>query len=227
MKILSYFLENYDNIIVFDTETTGLSYRRDDVIEFACIHIKNKREIKAHDWLISLDRPIPQKIVELTSITDEMLASRGVDRHRLAEYIAGTLLSGERVLMIAHNVAFDVNFTRSYLRKEGFEVDWSRIDVLDTLTVFKDRHPFPHKLSNAISAYGLSDVAENSHRAIDDVKALLMVFEKMSEESDDIIKYINLIGYNPRYGIREQDRLPNAEYRPQSYDSTVKLYNCR
>ena len=44
---------------------------------------------------------------------------------------------------------------------------------LDTVTVYKDRRAFPHKLENAITEYGLANKVKNSHRAIDDVKALL------------------------------------------------------
>lgn len=75
------------------------------------------------------------------------------------------------------------------------------VDWLDSLTVYKDRRPYPHKLANAILAYGLEDKVQNSHRAIDDVLALFEVLKAMDAERDDLASYVNLFGYNPKYGV--------------------------
>ena len=42
---------------------------------------------------------------------------------------------------------------------------------------------------------------QNSHRAIDDVLATVAVLQAMWEERDDLLRYINLFGYNARYGL--------------------------
>ena len=74
-------------------------------------------------------------------------------------------------------------------------------DKLDLLTVYKDRHSYPHKLCNAIEVYGLSGKVVNSHRAIDDVLATVEVMKAMELERADLECYVNLFGFNPKYGI--------------------------
>ena len=94
--------------------------------------------------------------------------------------------------------------------------------MLDALTVYKDRRPYPHRLENAIAAYGLTDV-QNSHRAIDDTAAMLALLEAMAKEEDDLDRYVNLFGYNPRYGV-SGPRIGSVTYLPQPYDRQRKLY---
>ena len=64
--------------------------------------------------------------------------------------------------------------------------------------------------------YGLADKVQNSHRAIDDVLALYEVTKAMSKERDDLTDYIDLLGYNPKYGITGR-KLRQITYMPQSY----------
>jgi DNA polymerase III epsilon subunit-like protein len=127
-----------------------------------------------------------------------------------------------RILFIAHNAHFDVSFLTAFLRKNGY--DDLEFDVLDTLTVLKDRKSYPHKLSDAISHYNLEDQAANSHRALDDVKALYAVLSAMAKEAGDLPRYINLLGYNPRYGVEGEPVSNLVKYLPQHYGSPMTLY---
>lgn len=85
-----------------------------------------------------------------------------------------------------------------------------------------NRDDYPHKLANAIEHYGLADKVQNSHRAIDDVLALYEVTKAMSEERDDLTDYIDLLGYNPKYGITGR-KLRQITYMPQSYKLGCRL----
>ena len=114
--------------------------------------------------------------------------------------------------MVAHNAQFDACVLRGLLR--GASV--GRIDWLDSLTVYKDRRPYPHKLANAILAYGLEDKVQNSHRAIDDVLALFEVLKAMDAERDDLASYVNLFGYNPKYGVSGR-RIVGVRYEQQGF----------
>ena len=87
-------------------------------------------------------------------------------------------------------------------------------DYLDTLTVYKDRRKYPHKLESAIVEYHLTGKVQNSHRAIDDCKALMEVAKAMDEERDDLDRYVNLFGFNPKYGP-EKNQLKKVTYVPQ------------
>jgi len=96
-------------------------------------------------------------------------------------------------------------------------------DKLDLLTVYKDRHSYPHKLCNAIDTYGLAGQVVNSHRAVDDVIATVAVMKAMEDEKDDILRYVNLFGYHPKYGV-DGKPIGSVTYKPQPYDPMKPLY---
>lgn len=57
---------------------------------------------------------------------------------------------------------------------------------------------------------------QNSHRAIDDVLALFEVLKAMDDEREDLGSYVNLFGYNPKYGVSGR-RIVGVRYEPQSF----------
>ena len=138
---------------------------------------------------------------------------------KAASQIAKLMQNGP-TLMIAHNAQFDACFLRGLLR--GQKV--GRIDWLDSLTVYKDRRAYPHKLANAIIAYDLTGKVQNSHRAIDDVLALFEVLKAMDDEREDLGSYVNLFGYNPKYGV-SGPRISSITYLPQGRFTGEKLYH--
>jgi DNA polymerase-3 subunit epsilon len=124
---------------------------------------------------------------------------------------------------LAYNAHFDLSFLFYLLLRNGDPTILKGKDKLDLLTVYKDRRPFPHKLCNAIESYGLSGKVVNSHRAIDDVLATVAVMEAMAKEKDDLDRYINLFGYNPKYGI-DGKPIGSVTYKPQSFQNRTPLY---
>ena len=125
-------------------------------------------------------------------------------------------------LLEAHNIQFDLLFILEMFKRCGMVPKAPKLRALDSLTVYKDRAAYPHKLANAIEHYGLADKVQNSHRAIDDVLALYEVTKAMSEERDDLTDYIDLLGYNPKYGITGR-KLRQITYMPQSYKLGCRL----
>jgi DNA polymerase-3 subunit epsilon len=95
------------------------------------------------------------------------------------------------------------------------------IQMLDALTVYRDRRAYPHRLENAIAAYGVE--LRNTHRAIDDARAALEVLRAMEAERADLTRYINLFGYNPKYGVTGP-RISSVRYAAQGYNERLKLY---
>lgn len=209
--------EKYDRLLIFDTETTGLSYQQDQIIEFAAVVVEKQGIVREYDQLISLlpGTTIPEEITRLTGITNEAVAQRGISKELLAKDIAD-MVSGN-TLLLAYNAHFDLCFTYYHLMKHGNPAVLQGKDKLDLLTVYKDRHSYPHKLKNAIDVYGLSDKVVNSHRAVDDVLATVTVMEAMEQEKNDIICYVNLFGYNPNYP-RPKPAIGSVTYKPQPYN---------
>ena len=63
----------------------------------------------------------------------------------------------------------------------------------------------------------------NSHRAVDDVIATVAVMEEMEKERDDLLNYVNLFGYNPKYGVGGKP-IGSVTYKPQKFDPIQPLY---
>ena len=227
MAELQKLFDKYDRLVLFDTETTGLLFARDEIIEFAGIAVEQKdgkpQVVQEYDELISLSPGgfVPLKIEQLTHITTADIRERGLPKTRVCRDIA-ELIKGN-TLLLAYNAHFDLSFLFYMLLRNGDPAILKGKDKLDLLTVYKDRKPFPHKLCSAIEAYGLSDQVVNSHRAVDDVKATLAVMLEMEKEKDDLDQYINLFGFNPKYGV-EGKPIGTVTYKPQYYDPAAPLY---
>ena len=217
----------YDRLVLFDTETTGLQFSRDEIIEFAAVVVEQEegvaRIVQEYDELVALSPGgyVPPKITELTGITNQDLREKGKPKTRVCRDIA-EMIRGN-TLLLAYNAHFDLSFLFYMLLRDGDPAILKGKDKLDLLTVYRDRRPYPHKLSSAIDAYGLSDEVVNSHRAVDDVIATVAVMEKMEEEKADLENYVNLFGYLPQFGL-DGKPIGSVTYKPQPYNSKLPLY---
>ena len=217
----------YDRLLLFDTETTGLQFHRDEIIEFAAVVVEKVNGIpqvtREYDELIALSpgMTVPPEIEKLTGITNQDIAQRGIPKAQLCRDIA-EMISGN-TLLLAYNAHFDLSFLFYLLLRSGDPMILKGKDKLDLLTVYKDRHSYPHKLCNAIEVYDLAGKVVNSHRAVDDVLATVAVMEAMEEEKDDLLRYVNLFGYNPKYGVGGKP-IGSVTYKPQRFDPPKPLY---
>ena len=219
--------EKYDRLVLFDTETTGLLFSRDEIIEFAAVVVEKvngtPRVVQEYDQLIALSPGgfVPPKIEQLTGISTQDLRERGLPKARVARDIA-EMIQGN-TLLLAYNAHFDLSFLFYFLLRHGDPMILKGKDKLDLLTVYKDRRSYPHKLCNAIESYGLSGKVVNSHRAVDDVLATVAVMEEMEKEKPDLMRYVNLFGYHPKYGL-DGKPIGSVTYKPQNYDPVKPLY---
>ena len=217
----------YDRLVLFDTETTGLLFSRDEIIEFAAVVVERVNGIptvtREYDELISLSPGgfVPPKIEQLTGISTADIRERGLPKTRVARDISQMLT--ERTLLLAYNAHFDLSFLYYFLLRHGDPMILKGKDKLDLFTVYRDRKPYPHKLCNAIESYGLSGRVVNSHRAVDDVIATVAVMEEIEKEKADLECYVNLFGFNPKYGV-DGKPIGTVTYKPQPYNPTKPLY---
>lgn len=207
--------EKYEYILAFDFETSGLSPVNDRIIEIGALLLKRENALfkveKELNVLIKQAKPLPEKIIEITGITDDLLNKEGISESEAFHQFLD--IYKKDALLVAYNLSFDYAFLvelfrRHYNDKSLFIYN----DVLDVMAVYKDRHPYPHRLDNVVETYQISIV--NTHRALDDVKATILGLIKMTEERNTISKYINVIGYNPRYGPTNY-QAPHVSYVPQ------------
>ena len=216
-----------DSILVLDTETSGLSCRMDEIIEFAAVRLvwdgsDFVTDAEADEFVRRTnDRRLDPRIVGLTGLTDELLREEGISKAAFAALLAGLLTP--RTLIVAYNAQFDLLFLYHFLDRTGDARLLQNQPKLDLLTVYRDRRAYPHRLSNAIEAYGLQDSVQNSHRAIDDVRATVAVMREMAAERDDLAQYIDIFGYSAKYGV-SGPRISSVRYLPQGYEPSDPIY---
>jgi DNA polymerase-3 subunit epsilon len=203
---------NHQKIIVFDFETTGLNPESDQIIEIGAIvlekQIDGQYEVATElQKLVRSSKPLPLKIVEITKITDEMLLRHGVSQEEAFSDFFKIYESS--ALLVAYNIQFDLSFLNAYFKRYWNPAFTFKNDILDVMAIYKDRHKYPHRLENAVSHYQIQ--LPNTHRALDDVKATLNVLKEMHHEKPNLFKYVNVIGFNPNYGVSGL-KLPYVRY---------------
>jgi len=217
----------FDNVVVLDVETTGLNSKKDEIIEFAAQRIVSRAqsfEVEHEvNSLVQLSngRTLRPEITQLTGITLQMLLQNGESKEKVCNKII-ELISQPNTLIAAYNAHFDLSFLYYFLLNFKSANILQKVKMLDVMTVYKDRRDYPHKLENAAKAYDLE--VETSHRAIADVKTTLEVLVAMEKEKNDLNKYVNLFGYNPKYGV-SGSKISSITYVPQRYDRRKPLYD--
>lgn len=164
--------------VAFDLETTGLSAQHDEITEIGAVILRDGQVVDTFQAFVNPGRSIPQKIVDLTGITDAMVADAPPISQVLPEFLA---FCGGRVLC-AHNADFDVGFLTAAAERLGLPFDPT---YLDTLIFAQNLMPqlTNHKLDTVANALSLPDF--NHHRASDDALTcgyLYLRFAKMLQE---------------------------------------------
>ncbi len=176
-KFLELTMTSKKEFFVYDTETTGLSAEENDIIEFSALKCglnedTNRFIVKdSIDVYIKQDAPLPEKIVEITGITDAELGREGISPIEAAKKVREFL--GDSPILVGYNsVSFDTGFVKSLYKKtlnEEFDPEFQ----LDVLTMAREKTPRPHKLINMAEKAELKGI--EFHRAIGDCKATLGV----------------------------------------------------
>ncbi len=217
----------YDKLFLFDTETTGLKFHEDQIIEFAAVVLEmvdgQVQLTRQYDELITLKpgTTVPEFIEKLTGISTGDILQRGIPKTRLCRDIA-EMIRGN-TLLLAYNAHFDLSFLFYLLLGDGDPGILKGKDKLDLLTLYRDRHAYPHKLCNAIEIYGLAGKVVNSHRAVDDLIATVEVMKAMEQERDDLERYINLFGYIAKFGV-DGKPIGSVTYQPQEFEPGIPIY---
>ncbi|HZG76157.1 MAG TPA: 3'-5' exonuclease [Paenibacillus sp.] len=180
-----------DNLTVIDFETSGLRPDADRVIEISAIRCYRGEVVSSFTTLVQFPGALSPKITELTGITGEQLAG-GMDEGTAFRIL--NRMIGDN-LIVAHNASFDLSFLHHTLvRLAGRSF---RNSFLDTLTVCRQRHVYPHTLKDMCAKYGIS--LDNHHRAQADVIATFELLKKLNEEQS-VEAEINKLGFIRKYG---------------------------
>ena len=167
--------ENNNTFVVFDIETTGLDKNTEEITEIGAVKVENGQVTERWGTFVDPEKPIPKKITELTSITDEMVA----DAPKIGEALPEFFEFCKGAVLVAHNAKFDTGFIKEKAKKCGIDYTFGH---LDTLMLAKCLYPDLSNFRLNTLTKHLNVVLENHHRAVDDAKATADIFVKMLEE---------------------------------------------
>ena len=158
------------DFICFDLETTGLSAQNDRITEIGAVRLHNGEITDRFDIFVDPERPIPEKITQLTSITNEMVAGAPKEAEALEQFFQ---FCGEDAVLVAHNASFDASFVRAALQRQGKPFENTYID---TVTMARSLLPDLKKATLDSVANYLKLKPFHHHRAEDDAAVLGDIF---------------------------------------------------
>lgn len=209
--------------VVFDIETTGLSQTYDDIIEIAAVKVFRGGIVSTYETFVNPKKPIPEKITNLTSITDEMV----MDASPIEEIMPKFLEFCEGCILVAHNAKFDVGMIYKDMKKLGIQA--YDCPVIDTLNLFRAGYYDQVKTFNLKSLSKYFKVKqEHHHRAIDDTRVTALCFISMLNDlySKGITNYkdINsLIDPNVHYRYLIPPHITMLAKNPVGYKNLFKI----
>jgi len=186
--------------VVFDIETTGFSAETDRIIEIGAVKVEKGQITDKFSTFVNPKRPIPFRITELTSITDDMV----IDAPEMEEVLPKFLEFVGDAVLVAHNASFDVGFIEQNCKRLGIEAKFTSVD---TVALGRILLPSLSKYKLDVVAKALNISLENHHRAVDDAGATAKIFvkfiEMLKERDINDLKGINAFGHLNPNAIRK------------------------
>lgn len=177
--------------VVFDLETTGFSAVKDRIIEIGAVKVVDGKITDKFSAFVNPGIPVPFRITQLTSITDEMVMEAPAIDVVLPEFL--DFVGG--AVLVAHNAGFDVGFIEENCRNLNIQ---QKFVSVDTVALARVLLPTLSKYKLNIVAKALNISLENHHRAVDDAGATAEIFVKfvamLRERNITTLKEINSFG---------------------------------
>jgi DNA polymerase-3 subunit alpha (Gram-positive type) len=190
---------------VLDLETTGFSPITERITEIGIMKVKDGKTVGEFNCFVNPEKPIPERVVELTHINDDMVRDAetiGQVFPKMLDFIQGSVL-------VAHNAEFDIGFLKHNAKALGHEFHFTYVDTLSLAkALFPDFKTY--KLGRIAKKLGIR--VETAHRALDDVDTTVQVFrvmlDKLKKRGAKTLEDID------RYASDEESR--NEAYKKQS-----------
>ena len=167
--------------VAFDLETTGLFDDRDKIIEIGAVVMQRGKEIDRFQTFVDPEQKLPQEIVDLTGITDDLLVGAPKIQEVLPKFLE---FVGDKVLA-AHNAKFDTGFIRKECERQGLAYT---LTASDTLVLAQQLMPELNRYKLDVVAKSLNLPSFQHHRASDDANICGLIFDQMLQrlEARDI-----------------------------------------
>jgi len=199
------------NFVVLDVETTGLNPFEDRIIEIGAVRYRDNRQVGEFSQLIACPYLLPERIVELTGITDGMLAGEPQLEKVIVDFVQW--LGGDTI--VGHNVKFDASFLQSwYSQATGEEFDGNMICTMQ-MARFALPNLKRHNLDTVAAHFELG--RDGYHRALGDAKLAAEVFQRLKCLLE---KRLDVPTGDGRTKVTKKDEL-SQEYRAREGDVCI------
>ena len=208
--------------IVLDTETTGLDYTKERMVEFAAVRLENGKIKDEFQTLINPQQHIRKSSIAIHGITADMVADAPTEAEimpKILEFIGDYPI-------VAHNAIFDWTFiNEASIRTTGKEISNARID---SQQMFKEVYP-------DLDSHGLEALTKkfhvdltNHHRAMADTMGLALAYPKLKklylQKYDWELKQLDNVEYLFERFLRIQNTINTLQSELQDLKSVFKLY---
>ena len=167
--------------IVLDLETTGASPTTGSAItEIGAIAIRGGQVLGEFSTFVNPEMLLPEYIINLTGITDEMLVDAPLIKEVLPEFME-FIAQHQNVHLVAHNAPFDLGFLKAAANQISYS--WPKYEVIDTVKLARrviDRSEVMNYKPGTLSKFFNTQALPN-HRALDDVKTTVEVLHRLIE----------------------------------------------
>lgn len=208
--------------IVLDTETTGLDYTKERMVEFAAVRLENGKVKDEFQTLINPQQHIRKSSIAIHGITQEMVADAPTEEEimpKILEFIGDYPI-------VAHNAIFDYMFlNEASMRVFGKGIENPRID---TQQMFKEVYPEleSHGLEALTNKFNVE--LTNHHRAMTDTMGLALAYPKLKklylQKYDWEVKQLDNVEYLFERFLRIQQTINTLQSELQDLKSVFKLY---
>lgn len=165
-------LEDY---VVVDLEMTGLNAKTDAILEVGAVRVRGGRQVEEYGALLRTEKPLADKVQELTGITREMVQTGADPERAMAEFF--DFLGAD--ILVGQNVIFDYGFLKQWAVNHGIAFER---EAADTLKLARRFLPAEQKkdLESLCAYYQIKRA--RAHRALDDARETGEIFERLKVE---------------------------------------------
>jgi DNA polymerase III epsilon subunit family exonuclease len=167
--------------IVLDLETTGASPANGCAItEIGAIAVRGGEILEEFSTFVNPQVALPEYIINLTGITDEMLVGAPLIDQAFPDFIE-FINRHKDVHLVAHNAPFDIGFLKA--AAAALSHDWPKYELIDTVKLARrviDRSEILNYKLGTLSQFFDTKALPN-HRALDDVKTTVEVLHRLIE----------------------------------------------
>lgn len=191
-----------DTYVVVDLETTGLQPSKDRILEIGAVKVVNGEVVDTFCTFVDPRMVIPEKIQQLTGITQEMVEGQSLAEKAIADF----LVFSDGMLLMGHNLLFDYSFLKHQAAKQKFVFEK---DGIDTLKIARKLLPEleSRSLTSLCGYFGIE--SGHAHRAYHDALATHLVYEKMKSLDKANEKIFE--PYTLTYKVKKQSPITDSQ----------------